>query len=60
MRRPMETMLLGYPALKDRLEKEGKPVILLDILQEVNKCVGPHRIRLPSKPPPAFAALCPA
>ncbi|WWC69952.1 uncharacterized protein I206_103896 [Kwoniella pini CBS 10737] len=35
LRRPMETMLLGYPELKDRLEKEGKPVILLDTLQEV-------------------------
>lgn len=31
----METMLLGYPGLKKRLESEGKPVVLLDILQEV-------------------------
>ena len=31
----METMILGYPSLKKRLENEGKPVILLDILQEV-------------------------
>ncbi|WVR06820.1 hypothetical protein IAU60_003856 [Kwoniella sp. DSM 27419] len=36
MRRPMETMLLGYPDLKARLESQGKPVILLDILQEAN------------------------
>ncbi|WWC61930.1 uncharacterized protein I303_104516 [Kwoniella dejecticola CBS 10117] len=35
LRRPMETMLIGYPELKARLEKEGKPVILLDTLQEV-------------------------
>jgi hypothetical protein len=28
-------MLLGYPGLKKRLEGEGKPVIILDILQEV-------------------------
>ena len=36
MRRPLETLLLGYPDLKSRLEGEGKPVIILDILQEVN------------------------
>ncbi|ORX35637.1 histidine phosphatase superfamily [Kockovaella imperatae] len=36
MRRPLETLLLGYPELKTRLEAEGKPVIILDILQEVN------------------------
>jgi hypothetical protein len=35
----METMLLGYPILKKRLEAEGKPVILLDILQEVMEYV---------------------
>jgi hypothetical protein len=33
----METMLFGYPTLKKRLEGEGKPVILLDALQEVGK-----------------------
>lgn len=32
----METMLLSYPTLISRLEKENKPPILLDILQEVN------------------------
>lgn len=31
----METMLLGYPSLKKRLEAEGKPVIITDLLQEV-------------------------
>jgi hypothetical protein len=32
----METMLLGYPSLMKRLEGEGKPVIITDLLQEVN------------------------
>ncbi|WVQ74388.1 hypothetical protein IAR50_003989 [Cryptococcus sp. DSM 104548] len=35
LRRPLETMLLGYPGLKARLEQESKPVIILDLLQEV-------------------------
>lgn len=35
----METMLLSYPTLIKRLEKEGKPPILLDILQEAGKWV---------------------
>lgn len=30
----METMLLSYPELIGRLEAQGKPPILLDILQE--------------------------
>jgi len=30
----MHTMLLGYPKLIERLTAEGKPPILLDILQE--------------------------
>jgi broad specificity phosphatase PhoE len=37
MRRPMETMLIGYADLQKRLEKEGKPPIILDTLQEVNQ-----------------------
>ena len=37
MRRPLETLLLGYPELKSRLDAAGKPVIILDTLQEVNK-----------------------
>jgi hypothetical protein len=32
----METMLIGFPTLAARLEKQGKPVIILDKLQEVN------------------------
>jgi broad specificity phosphatase PhoE len=35
MRRPMSTMVLGYPELRKRLEAEGKPVIVLASLQEV-------------------------
>jgi hypothetical protein len=31
----MQTMLLSYPTLVKRLEEEGKPPILLDIVQEV-------------------------
>jgi len=37
----METMLLGFPNLKSRLVSSGKPVILLEILQEVGPCVSP-------------------
>jgi hypothetical protein len=33
----METMLLSYPTLIKRLEKGGKPPILLDILQEAGQ-----------------------
>jgi hypothetical protein len=32
----MQTMLLSYPTLVKRLEDQGKPPILLDIVQEVN------------------------
>ncbi|WVQ99655.1 hypothetical protein IAU59_006794 [Kwoniella sp. CBS 9459] len=46
LRRPMETMLIGYPDLKARLESEGKPVILLDTLQEV----GPYPCDTPTYP----------
>jgi len=43
MRRPLETMLIGYPELHARLEAEGKPPVVLDILQEVqaNPCDTP-------------------
>jgi hypothetical protein len=30
-------MLIGYADLQKRLEKEGKPPIILDTLQEVNQ-----------------------
>ncbi|WWC89077.1 uncharacterized protein L201_003995 [Kwoniella dendrophila CBS 6074] len=46
LRRPMETMLIGYSDLKARLDKEGKPVILLDTLQEV----GPYPCDTPTYP----------
>lgn len=35
-RRPMNTARLGYPSLHSRLAKQGKPPIVLDILQEVD------------------------
>ncbi|KAE8539238.1 hypothetical protein D1P53_004336 [Cryptococcus gattii VGV] len=52
LRRPLETMLLGYPELKVRLEKAGKSVILLDILQEV----GPYPCDTPTHPISALKA----
>ncbi|OWZ35271.1 hypothetical protein C356_05106 [Cryptococcus neoformans c45] len=52
LRRPLETMLLGYPELKSRLEKSGKHVILLDILQEV----GPYPCDTPTHPISALKA----
>jgi hypothetical protein len=33
----METMLLAFPDLKDRLDAQGKPVVLLDIAQEASE-----------------------
>lgn len=53
MRRPLETLILGYPELKKRLETEeggGKPVIILDILQEVAR----HACDTPTYPPEAI------
>jgi len=43
MRRPLETMLIGYPVLHERLQAQGKPAVILDILQEVeaNPCDTP-------------------
>lgn len=37
LRRTMETMLRGYPEALKRLEADGKPPILLDILQEAGE-----------------------
>lgn len=45
-------MVIGYPTLKSRLEKEGKPVIVLDILQEVND----FPCDIPTYPPSAIAS----
>ncbi|GAA5859217.1 hypothetical protein JCM8547_008920 [Rhodosporidiobolus lusitaniae] len=36
LRRPMQTLIIGYGPLRSRLESEGKPVIILPELQEVN------------------------
>ncbi|EJF63136.1 phosphoglycerate mutase-like protein [Dichomitus squalens LYAD-421 SS1] len=36
LRRTLSTTLIGYPILRKRLEAEGKPVIVLPQLQEVN------------------------
>ena len=36
LRRPMQTMLEGYPNLVKRLQNEGKPPLLLTIAQEIN------------------------
>ncbi|KAK4684928.1 hypothetical protein P7C73_g5236, partial [Tremellales sp. Uapishka_1] len=52
LRRPMETMLLGYSALKDRLTDAGHPVVLLDTLQEV----GPYPCDTPTYPVSALEA----
>lgn len=37
MRRPLSTMVIGYPDLRKRLEAEGKPVVILPQLQEVSR-----------------------
>ena len=47
MRRPLETMIVGYPDLLSRLSADGKPPIILDILQEVNR----HACDTPTYPP---------
>ncbi|GAA5988885.1 hypothetical protein JCM11641_002110 [Rhodosporidiobolus odoratus] len=36
LKRPMQTMIIGYAPLRERLEKEGKPVVVMPELQEVN------------------------
>ncbi|BGP51936.1 hypothetical protein JCM10450v2_007896 [Rhodotorula kratochvilovae] len=36
LKRPMQTFLVGYAPLHERLAKEGKPPVLLPELQEVN------------------------
>ena len=49
-------MILGYPELKARLESEGKPVVVLDILQEVNEWVNPPYLAVTHK----LKIVCPA
>ncbi|GAA5834412.1 hypothetical protein JCM11251_007981 [Rhodosporidiobolus azoricus] len=36
LKRPMQTMIIGYAPLRERLEKEGKSVVVMPELQEVN------------------------
>ncbi|GAA5841034.1 hypothetical protein JCM3766R1_006643 [Sporobolomyces carnicolor] len=36
LKRPMQTFIIGYAPLRERLEKDNKPVVLLPELQEVN------------------------
>ncbi|GAA5891903.1 hypothetical protein JCM6882_007400 [Rhodosporidiobolus microsporus] len=36
LKRPMQTLIIGYAPLRECLEKEGKPVIVMPELQEVN------------------------
>lgn len=35
LKRPMQTMIIGYPLLRNKLEEAGKPIIVLPELQEV-------------------------
>ncbi|THH32156.1 hypothetical protein EUX98_g2025 [Antrodiella citrinella] len=65
LRRPLSTMVVGYPDLRKRLEAEGKPVIILPQLQECNavQCdIGSPREDLEANPEYAgldFSALTP-
>jgi len=58
LRRPIQTMLVGYPLLRKRLEEAGKPVVVLPQLQECNgfPCdIGSPREELEADP--EFAGL---
>jgi len=58
LKRPMQTMVIGYPLLRKRLEEAGKPVVILPQLQECNDCpcdVGSPREELEADP--EFAGL---
>lgn len=35
LKRPIQTMITGYPLLRKKLEEAGKPVVILPELQEV-------------------------
>ncbi|KAL7422002.1 hypothetical protein Q5752_003775 [Cryptotrichosporon argae] len=52
MKRPLETMLIGYATLVERLSRSGKPPIILDLLQEC----GPYPCDTPTYPPSAIQA----
>ncbi|GAA5880032.1 hypothetical protein JCM3774_004541 [Rhodotorula dairenensis] len=58
LRRPMQTALVGYAPLIERLTKQGRPMVLLPELQEVNDLpcdTGSSRSELESHP--EFASL---
>ncbi|GAA6061511.1 hypothetical protein JCM10212_004501 [Sporobolomyces blumeae] len=58
LKRPMQTFIIGYAPLRERLEKAGQPVVLLPELQEVNALpcdTGSSRISLERDP--EFAGL---
>ncbi|GAA6003273.1 histidine phosphatase family protein [Rhodotorula paludigena] len=58
LRRPMQTFIIGYAPLRERLEKEGKPVVILPELQECNDLpcdTGSDRATLEADP--EFAGL---
>jgi len=40
LKRPLQTTVIGYPDLRQRLEGEGKRVIILPQLQEVSIIAG--------------------
>ncbi|GAA5948190.1 hypothetical protein JCM3775_000333 [Rhodotorula graminis] len=53
LRRPMQTMIIGYAPLRERLERAGKPVVIMPELQEVNALpcdTGSDRATLASDP----------
>ncbi|TNY19668.1 histidine phosphatase superfamily [Rhodotorula diobovata] len=58
LRRPMQTAIIGFAPLRERLDKAGKPMVLLPELQEVNDLpcdTGSDRTILESDP--EFASL---
>ncbi|OBZ66551.1 putative phosphatase SPAC5H10.03 [Grifola frondosa] len=53
MRRALSTTLIAYPTLRKRLEEQGKPIVILPQLQEVNNLpcdTGFPRERLEANP----------
>ncbi|KAI9069556.1 phosphoglycerate mutase-like protein [Trametes sanguinea] len=62
LRRTLSTTLLGFPALRERLEAAGKPIVVLPQLQEVNDLpcdTGSDRAALEADPEYAGLDLSP-